>query len=109
MSYDIGELDQRIIIKRQTRTADGMGGFTVADTTVATLWAHVRPKKGREIGVHDKVEAPALYVFVIRYRSDILDSYRITWNGSDYNIRAVLTKGGRKMFLDIEAERGVTQ
>lgn len=109
MDYDVGELDQQAIIKRQTRTADGLGGWTVTDTNVATVWAHIRPKKGREYGIHDKVEAPALYIFAIRYRSDILDSDRITWNGADYNIRAILTRGGRKMFLEIEAERGVTQ
>lgn len=109
MDYDVGELDQRVPIKRQTRVSDNMGGYTTTDTTVATVWAHVRPKRGREQGIHDKVEAPALYVFVIRYRSDILDSDRITWNGADYNIRAILTRGGRKMFLEIEAERGVAQ
>lgn len=109
MFYDVGELDQRISVKRETRTADGTGGFTVADTTVATLWAHVRPKRGKEVGIHDKVEAPAMYIFAIRYRSDLLERDRITWNGDDYNIRAILTRGGRKMFLELEAERGVTQ
>lgn len=109
MSYDVGELDQKIVIKRESLTADGMGGSTTSTTTVASVWAHVRPKKGREIGAHDKVEAPAMYIFAIRYRSDVEDSDFITWNGSDYNVRAVLTRGGRKMFLEIEAERGVTQ
>jgi SPP1 family predicted phage head-tail adaptor len=109
MYYDAGELDQRIVVKRDTLASDGMGGSTTTTTTVATLWSHVRPKRGREVGLHDKVEAPALYIFAIRYRSDLRDSDYITWNGADYNIRAILTRGGRKMFLEIEAERGVTQ
>lgn len=109
MDYDVGELDQRVTVKRQTLTSDGMGGSTTVDATVATLWAHARPKRGRELGAHDKVEAPALYTFVVRYRDDLLERDRITWNGQDYNIRAILTRGGRKMFLEIEAERGVTQ
>lgn len=109
MYYDVGELDQRIDVKRDTLTSDGMGGSTTTTSTVATLWSHVRPKRGREVALHDKVEAPALYIFAIRYRSDLRDSDYITWNGADYNIRAILTRGGRKMFLEIEAERGVTQ
>jgi len=38
----IGELNDRIEIKREERKADGMGGWTVTDTTVATVWAGVR-------------------------------------------------------------------
>ena len=38
----IGELCDRIDIKREERTTDGMGGWTVTDTTVATVWAGVR-------------------------------------------------------------------
>ena len=34
----IGELNDRII-KREKRTTDGMGGWTVNDQTVATVWA----------------------------------------------------------------------
>ena len=108
--YRVGELDKQITIKRETRTSDGMGGDTVTLTTVASdLWAHVRPRSGKEIGVHDRVEAPAMYLFVVRYRDDLLDSDQITWDGDIYNIRAILSSGGRKLFLEIDAERGVTQ
>tara|TARA_R110000782_G_scaffold47256_1_gene104021 strand:+ start:5972 stop:6298 length:327 start_codon:yes stop_codon:yes gene_type:complete len=104
------KLDQLITIKRETRTTDGMGGDTVALVdVVADLWAHVRPKTGKEKSEHDKIEAPAMYLFKIRNRSDILDSDRIVWNGSTYNIRAVLTGGTREMYLEIDAERGVSQ
>jgi SPP1 family predicted phage head-tail adaptor len=107
--HRVGELDQQITIQRETRTSDGMGGDTVALTSVATdLWAHVRPRSGKEIGVHDRVEAPAMYLFVIRYRGDIKNDDRIVWNGQTYNIRAVLTAGGRTNFLEINAERSVT-
>lgn len=38
----IGELNDRVTIKREERKADGMGGWTVTDTTVAAVWAGVR-------------------------------------------------------------------
>lgn len=105
-----GELDQQITIKRETKVSDGMGGDISTLVDVASdLWAHVRPRSGKEIGTHDRVEAPALYLFVIRYRNDIRNDDRIVWNGETYNIRAILTAGSRTSFLEINAERGVTQ
>ena len=44
----IGELRERIDIKREERTTDGMGGWTVNDTTVATVWAGVRVPASRD-------------------------------------------------------------
>lgn len=44
----IGELCDRIDIKREKRTPDGMGGWTVKDTTVATVWAGVRVPASRD-------------------------------------------------------------
>ena len=38
----IGELCDKVDIKREKRTSDGMGGWTVSDQTVATVWAGVR-------------------------------------------------------------------
>ena len=38
----IGELNDRIIIKRETRTTDGMGGWTTTKTTLATVWSKVK-------------------------------------------------------------------
>lgn len=110
MTYRTGELDQLITIQRETRTADGMGGASVSLTTVVSdLWAHVRPRSGKERGAFDRVEASAMYLFVVRYRDDIRESDRVVWNGDTYNIRAILTRGARSNWLEFDAERGVTQ
>lgn len=108
--YRVGELDQLITIKRETRVSDGMGGFTTTTTNVVSdLWAHARPKTARERGNFDTVEASAMYLFVVRYREDVRENDRITWNGDTYNIRGILTRGGRSEWLEMDAERGVTQ
>ena len=44
----IGELCDRIDIKREKRTTDVMGGWTVRDTTVAAVWAGVRVPASRD-------------------------------------------------------------
>ena len=38
----IGELRDRVEIVREGRTSDGMGGWTVSDGAVCTVWANVR-------------------------------------------------------------------
>lgn len=38
----IGELNDRIIIKRETRTTDGMGGWTTTKNTLCSPWARVK-------------------------------------------------------------------
>lgn len=107
--YAPGELDKRITFKRETRTADRVGGVVVSLTNVATVWAHVRPRTGNESENSSRVEAKSSFLFVIRNRSDILESDRITWAGVDYNIRAIMRRGERPLYLEIEAERGVAQ
>jgi len=36
-----GKLDKRVLIKRQTKTSDGFGGFTSTNATQSTIWAKV--------------------------------------------------------------------
>jgi len=110
-TYQIGELDQRIEIFRQVKSDDGQGGFITSDVLQHTLWAHVITKGGGEVFKFEKVEATAVFTFVIRFNSQlgIQEDDFIRWEGVDYNIRAILKKSGRRLYLEIDAERGVAQ
>ena len=103
----IGRLDQRITFQSATLTADGAGGNTKTWSDVATTWAHVIAKVGAESFTENRMNATGFYVFVIRSRSDVDETMRIVWRGENYNIRAILRKGYRSHFVDIEVERGV--
>ena len=35
-----GKLDKRVLIKRQSKTADGFGGFSSSLATQTTIWAN---------------------------------------------------------------------
>lgn len=109
MSYRIGELDQRIRLERLVLTPDGRGGSTEEWVPVFCACALARPASGRESERFDRVNAEAMYRFVIHRREGILDSDRIVWRGIPYNIRMIHRRGTREMFLDIDAERGVAQ
>ena len=109
MAFRPGELDQRITIMRDVETPDGYGGNTTAPTLIHTLWALVRPISGNEITDYDRINAKAKYLFVVRYPIDILDSDRIEWEGTSFNIRLRKEPKGRDLYMQIEAERGVAQ
>lgn len=110
MPYRPGELDQLIIIQRETQVDDGMGGQTVTLTTlVADLFAKARALSGKESERYDQLSATAMVTFIIRYRDDLQHDDRIVWNGDTYNIRYIAPASGRDLYLSIEAERGVAQ
>jgi SPP1 family predicted phage head-tail adaptor len=107
MKWVPGELDQRIKISREALTTDAGGGQTVALSVLTTVWAKVIAKSTRERETSDRLDASGLYTFIIRYRADIRENDRITWGGNDYNVRGIPREGGRKLYLEIDAERGV--
>ncbi len=41
-----GDLNSRIVVKRQSKTADNYGGFTSTLSTQATIWGSVKQIKG---------------------------------------------------------------
>jgi len=103
-------MDQRVTFQAETRTVDNMGGATEAWADVATnptVWAHVRPARGAEELSAQRVDAAAMYVFMVRNRSDIVEGNRILWRGDYYNIRFIERRGERPLYLYIHAERGV--
>lgn len=105
-TYSAGELDQRVAFLRESKTDDGMGGSLVAWTTVATVWAKVRPMSGTEREHSDRLNAQANYLIIIRYRDDITESDVAEWKGTRFNIRFSKDEA-RSTFLAMEAERGV--
>lgn len=108
-NYRPGELDKRVIIRREVETPDGYGGFELTTQDITTVWAKVTRKAGRESFDSDRVQASASCSFVIRYRSDLSEKDRLVFAGVEYNIISGLDQGGRDLYLEIEAERGVAQ
>lgn len=112
MTYRTGELDQRITFQERQKVSDGIGGSIdtwVDISTLASVWAHVRPMSGREVTEYDRVNAEAKYLFVIRNRSDLLEKYRIVWEGEVFNISTIKKPKRRALYIEIEGERGVPQ
>ena len=105
--YHSGEMDQYIALQSATTTDDGAGGQDVTWNTYASVWAKVRPLSGGEESEHDQVIAPGRLMFAIHNRTDLTVEHRVVWNGDNYNIRFIHTRGPRQWWVEFEAERGV--
>ena len=107
--FRVGELDQPVKALRETLTPDAMGGNTVSLVELFERWAHVRPQTGREFTDFDRVNASARYLFVFRYDPafDLEERDVLEWGGERYNIRAIKKPKTRKLYIEVEAERGV--
>lgn len=102
-----GELDERITIKRRTQTKNEYATLEETVTTVATVWAHVRPESTQEESASQQTEARATYRILIRRRTDLTEDDWIEWRGDDYDIRGIKDWGPREDKLMIKAQRGV--
>lgn len=108
----IGRMDERVTFQRLTATADGAGGTTTAWANFRTdpvAWAEVKTRVGREVMVEGRMTAQSPTTFTVHYRDDVSELDRILWAGEAYQIRNVIRRGGRKLFLEIDAERGAAQ
>src|SRR5439155_13583845 len=74
----IGALRERLALQSASRAADGGGGATVTWSTVADVWAAVRPISGDERLRHDAVTARVTHEVWIRHRSDVAPAMRFT-------------------------------
>lgn len=102
-----GKLRERITIQSETSTPDGGGGYTVGWNNVATVFAQVKPQRGKEALEAMQMRDTQLYDVVIRYRADVTPKHRISWGSRIFNIRAVMNKDERDRYLTLVCEEGV--
>lgn len=71
-----GELDKRVLIKRQTKSADGFGGFTDTVATETTVWAKVNFVDGEIISKNGKKDRNSKIEMIVRKKTG--DNINIT-------------------------------
>ena len=96
-----GQLDRRITIQSFGTTTDDFGEVVKSFTTLANVWAKVEEKRGNEGEDGNQLVATKRVEFFIRYRSDINEQMRITYNNETYKIEAILNADSRKAFQKI--------
>ena len=96
-----GQLDRRITIQNFSETTDNFGQEVKSFSTLASVWANVVEKVGSEGEDGEMIAATKKVEFVIRYRTDVNEEMRISYNSNTYKIQAIQSADARKAFLKI--------
>lgn len=102
-----GRLNRRVTIASHGTTPDAFGQPANTWATLATVWAEITPKRGRELVAAKSVDSEVSATITIRYRADVTAAHRITHAGKIYNIAAVIDRNGEGKFLDLEVTEGL--
>lgn len=103
----IGELNERVDIKREKRTKDNLGGWTVGDQTVTSVWASVRIPASRD-GVLAGADAETrTHVVRVRQSSDTMGvqiNDVVLWRGFRLIVKALRPESREWIDLDCRVE-----
>ena len=94
-----GAMDQRITIRRVTRTQDAIGGTVETWADLATVWARVMPLSGREENDAQRVNPVTRFKAIIWWKCDAggapfyTAADKVMWRGREYGIESVVPVG----------------
>lgn len=100
---NIGSMDRRITIERETESVKPSGSVVKAWTPVATVWAEVLQQTASEFFTGYGEAETGTVIFRVRYRPDITSADRVTYDGTAFGIKEI-TELGRRDALDLRGE-----
>lgn len=100
-----GKLDRRIAIQRFVSTDDSFGQPNETWTDLDTVWANVKFMTGSERINSAALHSVRLAIFTIRYRTDVTEVMRISFQGLYWKIIGISELNiERSKALEITAE-----
>ena len=100
----IGRLRHRLTIEEPIRNAGDGGSATLIWERVASVWAEVTARNGREIVQGDRPTARRNYRIVMRYRADLDPTMRLRSDERIFEILAVRDEDGTKRWTTCDCE-----
>lgn len=100
---NIGQLDRRISIERETETVTPSGSVVKAWAPIATLWAEVLQQTASEFFTGYGEAETGTVIFRVRYRPGITTADRVTYDGTAYGIKEI-KELGRRDALELRGE-----
>jgi len=103
----IGRLNRRIVIQEASVTRDDYGGESLSWSTLATVWASVEyTGSGSSEDIEaDRITALRVTIFTIRYRGDLTEKMRISYNSDIYEVKNILPDESEKQYMVLECEK----
>ena len=102
----IGMLRHQVSLQKPTNTTDAGGGAAKSYTTLATLWANIKPVSGSEKYRQGQVQETATHQVTIRFRSDIGTNYRIVYDDRNFNIKHIRNVDERDRYILLICNEG---
>lgn len=109
----IGRLDKRITIQRRSSTKDSYGQEIDSWTTIAQVWAQVKPMGGRERmrTAAMVVESILTHTVTVRYSDSLMppleaDAWRILYGSRILNISSSRDVEEDKRFIEFDCTEG---
>lgn len=107
MTVRVGRMREQVVIQRRDVVRDAGGGETVTWTTVATVWARVKPVPREESVRAGAMAETTEYDVTIWHRDDVkARGWRLTWNGDPLNILSVANLDERDAMLTLRCAAG---
>lgn len=100
---NIGQLDRRIIIERETETVTPSGSVVKAWAPIATVWAEVLQQTASEFFTGYGEAETGTVIFRVRYRPGITTADRVSYDGTPYGIKEI-KELGRRDALELRGE-----
>ncbi|CUH96401.1 hypothetical protein P22_2491 [Propionispora sp. 2/2-37] len=79
-----GELNCRITLLAEVKTADGQGGYETEYVSRAALWAKIMPVTAKTTDQYEQMTPEILYRIIIRYRRDVAVTDRIQYGSREF-------------------------
>ncbi|WP_069649642.1 phage head closure protein [Caloranaerobacter ferrireducens] len=98
---NVGLLRDRVTIQNYVRIPDGYGGYTETWQDVATVWANIKPLRGREFFQAQQIQSEVTHKITIRYTDAVNITSRIKYKNKTFEIKSIIDIDNRHRFLEI--------
>ena len=92
-----------IVLQSVSTAVDGFGTPIETFSTLASVWARIDYKGDDEKFENEQLKAVSTIDFTIRYRSDVTEMMRITYNSNTYQIIGI-SEIGREIGLILKTK-----
>lgn len=87
---NIGAMRRQVTLRTNTRTPDGMGGYTETPTDVPNIWAEVEPLVGNEQLQAMQTGMKRPHRFTMRYRPNMSAAQTLLYGTRVFDIKSVV-------------------
>jgi len=94
-----GKMNKRVVLESNTPAQDGYGEPIESWSTIATVWAEQLSAKGSERFRGEQNSGFEDIVWRIRYRTDVDNLDRLTYNGKTYDLLGAIEEGNKDSLI----------